>query len=261
MSKPVGHNSPKSSRLLRNLGELGVLKSQPAEKQFGSRLGRLIDLSDSIALADTLKQVSKPVAVDEQVTGIKQGERLKTDFLERRSSMVSFIVRSFSDLDTVDAEVAQAPFGLPRLSDEILGDEGFKPYQRFYALHQSEMELQVGRFLALVREQIGESNSKLTRIVTLDSALFETLQSYCRKQLAQVSVLLEKRFQTLKESQIVTGKDDVQPSRAEDWLLPTGWLSVFYREMQNLLLAELDLRLQPLLGLIEACEYEELNQR
>lgn len=261
MSKSVGQHSPKSSRLLRNLGELGVLKNQPAEKQFGSRLGRLIDLSDSITLADTLKQVAKPTAVDEQVKGVKQGEGLKADFLERRSSMVSFVVRSFSELDATDADVTPAPFRLPRLSDEILGDEGYKPYQRFYALHQSEMEHQVGRFLALVREQVGESNSKLTRVVTLDSALFETLQSYCRKQLAQVSVLLESRFHALKKNRILTAKDDEQTSSTEDWLLPSGWLSVFYREMQNLLLAELDLRLQPLLGLIEACEYEELNQR
>ncbi len=262
MNKPAVKNLPKSSRLLRNLSELDVLGHQPTESQFGSRLGRLIDLSDSIALADTLRQVSKGVVAPESQHSERQGEALKAEFLERRSAMVAFIVGSFSARSGLPGdEPAQASFNLPKLSEDILGGEGFKPYQRFYALHQSEMELQVGSFLAAAKAQVSAADPKLKRVVTLDSALFETLQGYCRKQLAQVSSLLGRRFDVLRASAVEAMGEDPSLQDKQQWLAPTGWLSRFYREMQNLLLAELDLRLQPLLGLIEACEYEELNQR
>ncbi len=262
MRKSTRNNLPKSSRLLRNLGELDLLGHQPTEHQFGSRLGRLIDLSDSIVLADTLHQVSRPTPSDPPELTAKRGERLKEEFLERRSTMVAFIVGSFSGrMGEASEAPSQTPFSLPKCTDDILSDEGFKPYQRFYALHQSEMEHQIAGFLATVKAQISAADPKLKRVVTLDSALFETLQGYCRKQLAQVSVLLAKRFEILKAPALETMGDDSLRQNREQWLAPSGWLTCFYREMQNLLLAELDLRLQPLLGLIEACEYEELNQR
>jgi hypothetical protein len=39
-----------------------------------------------------------------------------------------------------------------------------------------------------------------------------------------------------------------------------GWIRRFHRDMQDLLLAELDLRLMPVLGLVEAVE-EEVTQK
>ena len=258
MNKSSGHNSPKSSRLLRCLDELEVLAGRPRENQFGSRLGRLIDLSDSIALADTLRQVSRKEEVDSEMVADKRGELLKADFLELRTSMVAFIARSF----VVTADTEQSPpFSLPRLSGQINSDDGYKPYQRFYALHQSEMESQINRLRVAAREQVVGSSAKLARVVTLDTALFETLQSYCRKQLTQISVLLAQRFYLLRDTALAREDQQELKLNPEACLAPEGWLSLFYREMQNTLLAELDLRLQPLLGLVEACEYEELNQR
>ncbi|MGH1373762.1 MAG: DUF3348 family protein [Cellvibrionaceae bacterium] len=262
MSKPTGHNSPKSSRLLRQLGDFGVLKNQPAENQFGARLGRLIDLSDSISLADTLRQLSKAASSGQVPPAQKQGEKLKAEFLELRSAMVAFIVGSFSRRGAAnDDDSSLTSFILPDCTDEIFADDGFKPYQRFYALHQSEMEHQITGFLAAAKTQISAASPKLERVVILDSALFDTLQGYCRKQLAQVSSLLNRRFEALRAAAIEEAGDELTAESLEQWLAPAGWLSRFYREMQNLLLAELDLRLQPLLGLIEACEYEELNQQ
>jgi len=258
MSKSSGHNSPKSSRLLRCLDELEVLAGRPRENQFGSRLGRLIDLSDSIALADTLSQVSRKEEVDSEMVADKRGELLKADFLELRTSMVAFIARSF----VVTANTKQSPpFSLPRLSGQINSDEGYKPYQRFYALHQSEMESQINRLRVAAREQVVSSSAELARVVTLDAALFETLQGYCRKQLAQVSALLAQRFYLLRDTALAGENQQELKLSPDASLAAGGWLAQFYREMQNTLLAELDLRLQPLLGLIEACEYEELNQR
>ncbi len=67
-----------------------------------------------------------------------------------------------------------------------------------------------------------------------------------RALLATVGARLEPRFDQLRA--------------AQDGAPPGPWLERFRQEMRGLLLAELDLRLQPVEGLLEACR-KSLNDR
>jgi hypothetical protein len=59
--------------------------------------------------------------------------------------------------------------------------------------------------------------------------------------------LLQTHWQTLSGN---PEPDDLTP-----WMFPGGWLASFCGRMRELLLAELEIRLQPVLGLIEsACQ-------
>ena len=62
--------------------------------------------------------------------------------------------------------------------------------------------------------------------------------------------LLEQRFHLL----LKTHKENVDDNNdeLENWLAPDGWLELFYQDLRELLLAEFDVRLQPILGLLEA---------
>ncbi|HSN78880.1 MAG TPA: DUF3348 family protein, partial [Rhodoferax sp.] len=64
--------------------------------------------------------------------------------------------------------------------------------------------------------------------------------------------LLEKRFHQLRNSHQQSLVDPQQAGHLAAPLQPAGWLAGFGEEMQTVLLAELDVRLQPALGLIEA---------
>jgi Protein of unknown function (DUF3348) len=44
----------------------------------------------------------------------------------------------------------------------------------------------------------------------------------------------------------------------EKWIKPGGWLSAFCIEMRELLLAELEVRLQPVVGMINALPQPDL---
>ena len=48
------------------------------------------------------------------------------------------------------------------------------------------------------------------------------------------------------------GQGESDTTKPSDWLQAGGWLAEFYKDVQELLLAELDVRLQPVLGLLEA---------
>ena len=70
--------------------------------------------------------------------------------------------------------------------------------------------------------------------VGLDAVLDEMLVDREQKLMSAVPVFLERRFEALRRQQSV------------------GWPDVFDEEMRQLLLAELDDRLQPVAGLVEA---------
>jgi hypothetical protein len=50
--------------------------------------------------------------------------------------------------------------------------------------------------------------------------------------------------------------DNEQADDPALWMQPGGWLAGFRKELQDALLAELDVRLQPTVGLIEAFSNE-----
>ena len=101
------------------------------------------------------------------------------------------------------------------------------------------MEVSVVRLCNGIRQDLKAYSTTMAGLAMLDQKLQEILASYSRKALAALPKLLVKRF--------------VHHHAAHD---PQG-LDRFLEEMQQLLLAEWEMRLQPALGLIEAFIIEE----
>jgi hypothetical protein len=144
----------------------------------------------------------------------------------------------------------------------------FEPYHRFYAAHQREFESRVRPLQLVVRDAIRGLSPEMMQLVALDEGVGDALSVHTRKYLAVIPQLLAKRFDLLlAESQQgdAAAHRDGQEDRADEALLKTwtassGWLGRFYQEMQGLLLAELELRLLPILGLVEAAN-EQVGMR
>jgi hypothetical protein len=122
------------------------------------------------------------------------------------------------------------------------------------------MESNIGLLRTRVRAALSNYSPALRQIAELDAAFVKVLSDRERSLLAMVPALLEKRFgQLLRAHRAALGDpaaDD--PTR---WLQPGGWLTVFCRDLQRVLLAELDLRLQAVIGLIEAFGNEVTTQQ
>ena len=75
--------------------------------------------------------------------------------------------------------------------------------------------------------------------------------------LARVPVLLQKRF----DAQYSAHQERLAASGQADspaaWMHPAGWLARFCKDLQTLLLAEAELRMQPSAGLLEALNKQQ----
>jgi hypothetical protein len=100
------------------------------------------------------------------------------------------------------------------------------------------------------------ASTRLRLLAALDEALDRILTARERQLLATLPSLLERRFQQLLAAHQRALLDSGQADEPLLWMQPGGWLAIFCEELQAMLIAELDLRLQPTLGLIEALHNE-----
>ena len=174
------------------------------------------------------------------------------EFIRVRTAAVQFIVSTFTPGEGVSW------LSLPTVSSGTPEAEltSYERYQLFYVNHQREIIFKLNKLRADTRSAVSAHSTKLAQLVALDTALEATLNVHTQKLFAGVPRLLGKRFQALyqQHQQAIT---DPLADDPQLWGEPGGWLEQFNHEMQGLLLAELEVRLQPILGLIEALNEED----
>jgi hypothetical protein len=245
---------------MRVLAELALLDTAVPGGAFAEKLGLWVSFTDAIALcaAHSASPVSQPVAQCQDAEKSQAGTALEVardvaqDFARARATL----------------EQALSPAGAPRgsrnrialpapdLALPLDARNAFEPYRRYYQAQQREMELNVDSLRKRVREALAQGSPGLQPLAALDGALDTILCARESRLLATLPTLMEKRFghllQAHQQHLSATQQTD-QPAR---WLQAGGWLARFCQELHTVLLAELDLRLQPTLGLVEALQNE-----
>lgn len=117
--------------------------------------------------------------------------------------------------------------------------KGFDSCRQRYLDCQRQMELKIAPLRAQVRQVLAQSSTRLKQLAALDAVLEHVLEGSARRLMATVPTLLERRF---------------------EHLCSTQQAHTFGQEFQAVLQAEIDMRLQPVMGLLEALHKHE-NRR
>lgn len=112
-----------------------------------------------------------------------------------------------------------------------LPDDSFAPHRQHCQALQRHMGLKIATLRAQVRQVLAHGAAPLRQLAELDAAWEHMLAAREAKLLATVPTWLEKRFEHLRG---------------------TGELARYAPEQQTVLLAELNVRLLPVVGLVEA---------
>lgn len=242
--RPPLHSSP----LVRQLADLASADSPAARQSFAEQLAGWLDVQDAITLSATLHPSVRQAAPAAEASAANADLRRELDAL--RDGLRAAIHGEGAP------QSGRTRLKLPMLGAADTRDaaDDFTPYQRYYAALQRDMDAQIAALRGSVRAALARSapagRPQLRQLALLDAALDKAFGVRERSLLAAVPLLLEKRFAQLRAAhrQALAGAAD-DPAR---WLEAGGWLARFRETMQQLLLAELDLRLQPVSGLIEA---------
>lgn len=238
-----------SARLVRLLTDLALVASAGPGVSFAEKLGQWVDIAGAIALrAAHTACLPGPTSAAPSVSGMAIGESCA----RLQAALENSITRK--GLPVTDRNRIELPS--PKLELPVDLVTAYEPYRRYYQAHQRQLDLTIRTFRNKVRGLLGTASPALQQLANLDAALEGILSERETRLFSTVPSLLAQRFEHLfklhQQRLLVTQQTD----HPDLWMKPGGWLTRFCQELQTVLLAELEVRLQPVLGLIEALNNE-----
>lgn len=212
---------------------------------FGEKLGQWLDFSDALNLSAALGSPEKPA-----LAPLSAAINTLPQQLERVRRNLGDAIRNdgvFTD-DAGEPPRQRFPTPLPQATAD--GASDFTPYHRYYLAHQRDMSSAIGALRGNVRKALAQAAPAGRRLADLDATFDTILNTRERNLLATIPMQLARRFAELyREHQATLAGAADDPA---NWTTPGSWLETFCRDAQAVLLAELELRLKPVAGLIAA---------
>jgi len=210
---------PTGSAFIRSLAALNGVHAPTTHDDFAQRVSQWFDwthaFSLSAALSDVPERTSGRAGESGAAPGVGADER---DYLRVRTAL---------------ARLAEIPRDPP---SDFIG------CRHRYITCQQTMESQIAPLRRRLRATLAAGSPAMAQLARLDSVMEQVVGAQERALLSTVPGLLKPRFEQLRRAH-------EEGAQAQ----PTGpWLDTFHRDMRALLLAELDLRLQPVEGLLDA---------
>lgn len=222
---------PTFIRLLARLTDIDV---PPPQSSLSDRLSDWIDWTRAVALSRVLD--GKPPAAASGGPVFDDVE--ESAYAAARASLSSAIAACLElPVSTqADAAPAQADYAV---------------FQQHYLAMQRAMLTATGRLRGRLRDLLAGVSANAARLAELDALMEAVLSPREQALLAAVPALLGAHFERLRLA--AQPAEDDAPGTADD-----AWLNLFRKDMQGVLLAELDVRFLPLEALLAALRSHSL---
>lgn len=126
----------------------------------------------------------------------------------------------------------------------------FTPWRQHCLSTQRAIQAACGRLRGVLRDQVAAVSPELARLAAVDAVMEQILSPREHALLGRVADVLQFRFEQLCRE--AAGGEEASGD---------AWLRIFRREVQEVLLGELDLRFQPIQALCEALRIPPTESR
>ena len=239
MPLPDLHDAP----LLRFWAEHGLLKLKSPPQDLGERLASWLDVRQAIQLRQQLESRVEPVKpkVTQEVVD------LRAQLDELRVTLQDAILK-----DQFAPGFWRNPMPDQVLVLPLIWDDLWEPYRRYLMDHQKQMSLLLGRWRRQARSKLLSAGGELQMLARLDAVYDLALSAKEARLLATLPMRMGQLW-ARRVSVHVPSSPDGESTTAKSVSIPP-WLTQFENDLRLSLMAELELRLQPLWGLVEAFE-------
>jgi len=241
-------NASSLVRVLTELGETDVLASK---QSFAERLGQWLGIGDALPLFSALEMRAEGRAQAGFARSSTDIGAMRDRFARVRATLVQSIAAAGPD-----GGKARIELPVPAPNAAVEGAADFAPFHRYYLAHQRDMAASIDPLRAAARAALARRSPEHARLADLDAVMEKALSARERDLLATVPALLARRFAHLHDAhraRLAKAQTADDPGR---WMQAGEWLAVFCADLRTVLLAELELRLQPVAGLLAALDNE-----
>jgi hypothetical protein len=239
--------------LIRVLARLTDLDVPESSQSLSDRLSQWLGWTDAIGLSTALGstppggtprggQPSAAVAIAGEFGHAEEAECARV-----RASLRKAIVGD----STFAAARRQAPAQVPAQGASADTEVDYAVFRQRYLSIQQTIETAIGNLRGRLRSALATRTPAMARLAVVDAVMERALSHREHNLLVTVPGLLAGHFERLREAERATLAAAEAAGDAAG--VRTGtWLDVFRKDMQSVLLAELDLRFQPVEGLLAA---------
>lgn len=231
-SRRTGSSDSALVRLLARLAELDVRESPQG---FADRLGQWLRWTDAMPLFTALKDAPAPRAAGDPARAAATLQATAGAGARLRSALARAIAEEAA---AATVEFRAPPVPLPGEVREAT--PGFAPYRRCVLARQSAMATAIAPLRGRLRMALSGRSPACAKLAAVDTVLEQVIGAQEHRLLAGIPRLLEQHFRRLRATH-----GDGKQEDADDWAVQ------FQHELQGVLLAELDLRWQPIEGLLK----------
>ncbi|RAS34435.1 DUF3348 domain-containing protein [Paraburkholderia bryophila] len=250
-------SGPALIRLLARLADVDVPESR---QSLSDRLSQWLGWTDAIALSSALNGAPPAVPAGARAFGRAEEDecaRVRVSLMKSVAGDSVLVASKRRGLGHSQAfpHANPHPHSQAHMPSQPAPADAAPDYavfrQRYQALQQS-METAVGTLRVRLRSLLAAKTPALARLAVLDAVMERALGERERNLLGGVPGLLAGHFERLRaaEQAALAAAEDTEDAAAA--LTPGAWLDVFRKDMQSVLLAELDVRFQPVEGLLAA---------
>ena len=224
--------------LIRLLARLTDGDAPVPARSLSDQLSQWLGWTDAIALSTVLKNGAMPAAGE-----VASSTQDRSALFEREQREVqrvrAALVNAIMGQGASSASPGRAKRGatVPRPRDL---DVDFTLHRQRYVALQHTMAQNITPLRARLRTTLASQSPEMAKLAVMDGLMERVLDARQQSLLASVPGLLSPHFERLHASQ----PTDVQA--------PDHWIGVFRKDMNSVLLAELEIRLHPAEGLIAA---------
>ncbi len=236
-----------SSELVRLVGTWVPLPPDEGAMDVAERLSLALGPLDAIALQAANQQVRAGRFATHRTPGTLAA-RLRDDADRVRGALAHAIAQPPEPFIEVPLPAPAGERAKPASPAEAIG----AGYQRRHAALQRQMEQMVGALRDHVRQQLAGASPRLQKLAVLDAALEKVLAAREQAALARLGRLLEQRFRSARKAHERALQDCGMEDDPRAWEQPGGWLHDHAAQWRQALLAERDLRMNPVDGLLAA---------
>ncbi|MGT2475860.1 DUF3348 domain-containing protein [Paraburkholderia terrae] len=237
--------------LVRLLARLTAADVPASSQSLSDQLSQWLGWTDAIALSTALNSAPPAVASGARGAGSVEHEcaRVRASLADAIAGDSMLAPRRRRSAAQAHAQNAQQPEAEANYAD----------FRQCYLALQQSMETRIGSLRGRLRSMVAAQTSEMTRLAVVDAIMERSLGARERSLFGAVPGLLSGHFERLRQAAqderdaldavaatATSAESQVAAAR------PGAWLDVFRKDMQSVLLAELDIRFQPVEGLLAA---------
>lgn len=248
----VLHHRLTRSSLVRLLQQWMPAEGDPTRADVAEHLSQWLSAVDAVRLNGALRSIESIPAL-----AGSPGPGVNLEALEEVCQGLQADLIGLAVAKSAPARVARGRSGAAAVEViDAQADADFATHGHRYGGLQKQGETRLGAVRAQMRQGLARGTPDLRQLAALDAVLEQMLAAREQKLWAQLINCLEGRWvhwRAVHARQLEASGLEDAPQR---WRQPGGWLHAFEQDFRALWQAEVQVRLQPIRGLLEAARNE-----